>query len=228
MEGAGAGLAVEAHVDAADEAPQDLGDDGEVVEAEPEVMVLFRVAQEGVVCGRDAEAGDGAGEEDVEDELVGQQGVGEVGAKVGEDGGVADEGAGAGDEVGVDVDRLVVQGAEAGEAEADRGGQGPVAGEDVLVGRVPGRDLGAEAEAGRRGRAVAKAGPGVESGSGAEAGLFLLGRVPLERSGGDGLALRLDLLLCLELGLELGVAVVGGGIGDARGIIAKVRGRRAA
>lgn len=131
-------LAVEAHVQAGDERGHDEEGDADVVEADPEVGQLARVAEQGVVRGGQAEAGGAGRQVDVEDGAVGDGGAGIAAREVHGERGVAGRGDGdARDEVRVDVAALVVQVGPAAEAGAGGGEDGPVARPDVRVLAVP-------------------------------------------------------------------------------------------
>ena len=75
-------LAVEANVEARDEGAYDLDDDGDVVEAEPQVKVRRGMAQEGVERRGDAEAEHRGREVEVEHGPVGQGRQGEAQGEV--------------------------------------------------------------------------------------------------------------------------------------------------
>lgn len=131
-------LAVKAHVQARHKRGHDEEGDADIVDADPEVGQLARVAEQGVVGGGQAEAGGAGDEVDVEDGAVGEGGGGIAGGEVAGEGGVAEGGDDdAGYEVRVDVAALVVQVGPAAEAGRGGGEDGPVAGADVRVLAVP-------------------------------------------------------------------------------------------
>lgn len=130
-------LAVKAHVQARDKRRHDQRRDAHIVQTNPEIRPLHRMAQQRMVRRRDTKAGRHCCQVDMEDEPVGHGSAGVIGLKVRREHRIADDGRKARHEMRVDVACLIVQIEPALEAGQGGGKHGPVAGDDVWVFAVP-------------------------------------------------------------------------------------------